>query len=1046
VSSILGARWRTDFGQKLGFDGSTNNGTIWTYRPDGKAIKHVLTNGVYIPDADIADRLFVDTTNGGAYRLHLAGHSVERYDASGKLLSITDASGQVQTLTYDTAGLLSAVTDHLSRRLQFAYDTSGRVVTLTTPDGGVIHYTYDSSNNLSTVTYPDGKTKTYHYGESAYTGGANLPNALTGITDENGVRYVNYSYDSTGRAIDEVFPAVGTNTNRYQLSFGTNQTTVTDPLGTTRTYGFQTILGVVKSTGSSQPGGAGCGASSSALTYDANGNVASRTDFNGHQTTYTYDLTRNLETQRTEGLSADGSIRPESRTISTAWHGTWRLPVKMSAPKQLTTWVYNGDIDPATGAVLTCAPAEATVPALSGGTQPIGVLCKKTEQATTDETGAAGLSPSVTGLPRTWTYTYNRYGQVLSADGPRTDVADVSTYTYYAADDADLGKRGNLATVVNALGHVTQIAAYDLNGHPLTIIDPNGLTTTLTYDARQRLLSRTAGDETTTYVYDGVGQLTRVTLPDGRTLTYTWDGAHRLTDIADALGNTVHYTLDPLGNRLQEDVNDPAGQLARTWQHEYDALGRLAKDIGAQHQITAYEYDAGGNRTKVTDPLGHSTVSTFDALDRLIVLTDPGAGVTQLAYDGQDRLTGVTDPRNLTTTYTVDGLGQRTQQVSPDTGSTLSTYDAAGNEVSRTDAQGQVTTTAYDALNRITQITYHDGRQIRYTWDTGNGGPNGQGRLARIDELTDGQLTAATQTTYDAHGRVTQETRIQVTDSQGSLSHRIGYTYSAGQLTGLTLPSGRQLTYTRNAAGQISQLTLTDSAAGGSGQTTPVASAIGYHPFGGLKTWTDGVGQVHTRSQDLDGRPTGYSLGTTPWLVSTDAAGRITGQVDGSDAAHSGTYGYDPLDRLTGATLPQTTYGYTWDATGNRVSQNVGANTRAYTIDPASNRLTNLTQPSQTRTHDPNGSLTGDGSATYAYDARGRLVRATTAAGTTAYRINARGQRVQKTTTPAGASTPTRDTRYHYDLAGHLVAESDGAGQITREYLWLDDTPIAVMQ
>lgn len=93
----------------------------------------------------------------------------------------------------------------------------------------------------------------------------------------------------------------------------------------------------------------------------------------------------------------------------------------------------------------------------------------------------------MTGPPRTWTWTYNQYGQVLTADGPRTDVSDITTTTYYDAADPDLGKRGHVATITNALGHVTQVTAYDLNGNPLTLIDPNGVTTTLTYDARQRL-------------------------------------------------------------------------------------------------------------------------------------------------------------------------------------------------------------------------------------------------------------------------------------------------------------------------------------------------------------------------------------------------------------------------------------------------------------------------------------------------------------------------------------------------------------------------------
>ena len=38
------------------------------------------------------------------------------------------------------------------------------------------------------------------------------------------------------------------------------------------------------------------------------------------------------------------------------------------------------------------------------------------------------VTPNVS---RTWTYTYNSFGQVLTEDGPRTDVSDVTTYTYY---------------------------------------------------------------------------------------------------------------------------------------------------------------------------------------------------------------------------------------------------------------------------------------------------------------------------------------------------------------------------------------------------------------------------------------------------------------------------------------------------------------------------------------------------------------------------------------------------------------------------------------
>jgi YD repeat-containing protein len=197
----------------------------------------------------------------------------------------------------------------------------------------------------------------------------------------------------------------------------------------------------------------------------------------------------------------------------------FRLRTAVAEPLRITTYVYNGDGGASCG-------LEA-----DGTTLVPGVLCSKTIQATTDATGAAGFGAAPAGPFRRWTYTYNANGSVLTVDGPRTDVTDVTTYTYYANDDPDFGKRGKPATITNALGHVTSVTAYNAHGQPVTIVDPNGLITTLGYDARQRLVSRSVGGETTTYDYDFAGQLAKVTLPDGSFLQYAYDAAHRLTGI-----------------------------------------------------------------------------------------------------------------------------------------------------------------------------------------------------------------------------------------------------------------------------------------------------------------------------------------------------------------------------------------------------------------------------------------------------------------------------------------------------------------------------------
>jgi len=290
--------------------------------------------------------------------------------------------------------------------------------------------------------------------------------------------------------------------------------------------------------------------------------------------------------------------RPALRTISTQWHPVFRVKARGAAPLKVTTWVYNGQADPTNGgATLSCAPSTALLPDGS----PIAVLCRKVEQATTDATGAAGFSATASGSPRVWTYTYNQYGQVLTSTGPRGNLATTdpnyaaatTTYQYYAATDTANSpphyQMGDLQQVTDAAGHVSSYPQYDGNGRVLQQVDANGTTTTFTYLPRGWLASRTATppgsstSQTTSYVYDGVGQLKTVTNPDGSQINYTYDAdaAHRLTQITDSAGDSNNYTLDAMGNRTLEQVKDPAGNLARQVARVYDALNRLQTVTGA---------------------------------------------------------------------------------------------------------------------------------------------------------------------------------------------------------------------------------------------------------------------------------------------------------------------------------------------------------------------------------------------------------------------------------------------------------------------------------
>jgi YD repeat-containing protein len=257
-------------------------------------------------------------------------------------------------------------------------------------------------------------------------------------------------------------------------------------------------------------------------------------------------------------------------------------------PGKITTRVYNGQPDPfAGGAVASCAPVDALLP----DGKPIAVLCRQVEQATTDANGSQGFNATLQSgvAAREERWTYNRWGQVLTHDGPRTDVNDVTTYAYYS-DTSFTGSGaeavghtlGDLQSVTNAAGQVTQYTKYNKHGQVLESIGPNGVVTTHTYDLRQRPLSVTEAGQTTTYTYDAAGQLTRVTWPDASYVGYEYDPAHRQTAVYDQLGNRIEYTLDNAGNRIAENVKDPSGVLSRQLSRSIDALGRVQQTTGRE--------------------------------------------------------------------------------------------------------------------------------------------------------------------------------------------------------------------------------------------------------------------------------------------------------------------------------------------------------------------------------------------------------------------------------------------------------------------------------
>jgi RHS repeat-associated protein len=896
--------------------------------------------------------------------------------------------------------------------------------------GNITRYGYDAQNNLVSVTYPDSTPaaltdnpkKTYVYNESSNTANFGKPNLLTGVIDENGVRFATYKYDSQGRAISTEHAG---GVEKYSLNFNANgyQTSVTDPRGTIRTTNFTTVLGVIKTTGSDQPAGVGCAASASNISYDANGNLASRTDFNGNLSCYAYDLSRNLETVRVEGLLA-GSVCPANlsvytpaagssiRKITTQWHTTYRLPTQIDQAGQRSSFSYDAN----------------------------GNLLSKT------------VTDTATGQSRSWTYSYNSLGQILSENGPRNDVIDLTSYSYYSDSTADY-KPGDLRSIRNALGHTTTFTAYDGNGRLLSLTDPNGLLIGFRYDPRGRLIQKTVDGHASHYTYDKVGNLTQTTTAAGVTHTFTYDAVHRLTDITDALGGNIHYTLDAMGNRIQEDIQDEQGNLVKTRSRVFDALSRLQQDIDAYNHVTHYEYDANGNLTQFTDAAGHATQHQYDSLDRLIRTTDALNGQTDYDYDGLDRLTQVTDANNHSTTYSYNSLGDLLQLDSPNTGTMQYSYDNAGNLEQKTDAGGVTANYNYDALNRLLGIDY-PGTEADITNGYDGTAQNLAGQIGQLTGTRRGDIDTAQQ--FDLRGNLTVS-RVK-TIGTNSLISDISYRYNADDQLYETQPSAnRRIQNLYDAAGQIKRVQVVDTDVNGT-TTHILADGISHLPFGPIKSLSYGNSLTMSRQYDQDYRLTQETAGTLfNQRYGYEATGNLQFIEDDTRTVGPLTFGYDPLGRLASFAVGPMTISYQYDAVGNRIrldhplytedyhyaldSQRLLSKRKTYTgigysetINYQSSTQGFINQTQQ-RTEVQTWRLDATPSL-FDYDADQRFTGSHY--GTTVlfkYRYDAFGRRVIKNR----LNTPT--VNFAYDPENHLIAESKGNSPI--HYVYLDDQPLA---
>lgn len=322
-----------------------------------------------------------------------------------------------------------------------------------------------------------------------------------------------------------------------------------------------------------------------------------------------------------------------------------------------------------------------------------------------------------------------------------TATTDADLYTGYTYDALDRVK-----TAVTAVGTTTT----DYNDWKTTVTDPDSKVKDLYRDAYDNLIQVDEHKGSSTY-----------------TTSYEYNFLHKLTKLTDASGNIRNFTYNGAGKLLTaQDLHTSSDTTFGTW---------------------SYSYDASGNVTSHTDPNSQVVNFTYDDINRQLTENYTGVSGTEVTYEydtcsnGVGHLCEVNNPVS-TTTYNYNKLGQRsteTMSIGSEDFSTAYLYDRQGNQTMINnpdwsqiqylyDAGGLVnkikhkedsdanfsdviSTITYNPVGLIDTINYHNGSSTSNTYD-----PDELYRLQHKVTTAGGDSIQDLTYTYDAVGNIEQ--------------------------------------------------------------------------------------------------------------------------------------------------------------------------------------------------------------------------------------------------------------------------------------------------
>ena len=485
-----------------------------------------------------------------------------------------------------------------------------------------------------------------------------------------------------------------------------------------------------------------------------------------------------------------------------------------------------------------------------------------------------------------------------------------------------------------------------------------------------------------TFAYAG-DKLTRVTTADGGYTAYSWSGSNITSIVTGYKNGNVTQTLTR--TRYSYDDHNRLSLVTTDLSPEDNAI---ADD---RTYATGYRYVGSTNRIAYIGQTDGSRVDfTYDDSGRVTEISQTVASgetrLTQLYY--LSSYTAVIDPEGNRTRFYSDANGQLTRLLDPHSRNTYFAYDPAGNLSTVTDPSGSVTAYAHDGNGNITQITDPNGNVTTREYDANN---NLIREYNRGSSATESETWNIRRYAYDAenHLRYTVSGEGRVTeyvyDAVGNRTYQIDYPEQNYQIGNNYDPIGEaDLDAWRDAIPDRSSVKILQYI---------------YDPRGNVSR------TVNYGSATAAGAAS-ISAGYSSVWYGYDQAGQLLSRYNEGEAAE--TYLYDGLGRMVSTTAADG--GTTSILFQDSAIRTVITSASGLTTTSVYNKAGDLV--SQTES----GALVQGDTATYRYDANGRVRVANDATGRSSYFLyDALGRKT------AEIGHDGQATKYGYDADGRVI-------------------------